>query len=66
MEELIRLHPDAVNVPALRFHCEHMSADISKAHRDLGYEPRFSVEEGMRRSLRWMVANGHLRTEASL
>ena len=66
MEELVRLHPDAVNASALRFHCEHMSADISKAHRDLGYDPRGPVEEGMRRSLRWMVVNGHLRTEAPL
>jgi nucleoside-diphosphate-sugar epimerase len=66
MEELIRLHPDAVNVPAFRFHCEHMFADISKAHRELGYDPQVSVEEGMRRSLRWMAEKGQLRTEEPL
>jgi len=66
MEELIRLHPDAVNAAALRFHCEHMFADIGKAHRELGYDPQVTVEEGMRRSLRWMVKEGHLRTGAPL
>ena len=31
----------------------HSQADISLAKRLLGYEPRVSFEEGLRRSLRW-------------
>ncbi len=31
----------------------HSQADISAAVRDLGYAPRFSLEEGLRRTLEW-------------
>jgi len=65
-EELIRRYGDGVNASALRFHCEHMFASITKAGQELGYDHRVSLEEGMRRSLRWMVERGLLRTEAPL
>jgi UDP-glucose 4-epimerase len=31
----------------------HSRADISRARRELGYEPAVSLEEGLRRTLRW-------------
>jgi nucleoside-diphosphate-sugar epimerase len=31
---------------------------IAKAQRELGYDPRIALEEGMRRSLRWCVDKG--------
>ncbi|MBN2310984.1 MAG: NAD-dependent epimerase/dehydratase family protein [Candidatus Hydrogenedentes bacterium] len=48
------------NEGGLRFVCEHMCIDSSKARRDLGYAPRFSVRAGLRDSLEWMVARGSL------
>lgn len=35
-----------------------IACDISATTRDLGYEPRVDLYEGMRRSIRWCVANG--------
>jgi UDP-glucose 4-epimerase len=32
----------------------HSRADISRARRDLGYEPAVSFEEGLRRTLHWL------------
>lgn len=32
----------------------HSQADISRAERDLGYHPRFSLEEGLRATLNWL------------
>ena len=66
MAELIERYSDKVDVSALRFHCEHMLACIRKASAELGYYPRIDVREGMRRSLRWMVQQGLLKTEAPL
>lgn len=34
----------------------HSQADISAARRDLGYAPRFTLEEGLRRTLDWYRA----------
>jgi nucleoside-diphosphate-sugar epimerase len=31
-----------------------IACSIAKARRDLGYEPKIALEEGMRRSLRWV------------
>jgi nucleoside-diphosphate-sugar epimerase len=35
--------------------------DISKAKRELGFRPRFTLEEGIRLTLAWHFAEGHLR-----
>lgn len=35
----------------------HSQADVTAAVRDLGHAPRFSVEEGLRRTLAWYKAN---------
>jgi len=31
----------------------HSQADITAAVRELGHQPRFSLEEGLRRTLEW-------------
>jgi UDP-glucose 4-epimerase len=31
----------------------HSQADITAARADLGYQPRFTLEEGLRRTLEW-------------
>jgi nucleoside-diphosphate-sugar epimerase len=35
-----------------------IACDISAARADLGYEPTIALEEGMRQSIRWCVAQG--------
>jgi nucleoside-diphosphate-sugar epimerase len=45
----------------LRFLCEHMCIDGSRAARDLGYHPKFDVRESLRDTLSWMVEQGLLR-----
>jgi nucleoside-diphosphate-sugar epimerase len=36
-----------------------IACDISKAKKELGYEPTHDLESGMRESIRWCLANGH-------
>lgn len=36
----------------------HSQADIAAARRDLGYAPRFTLEEGLRRTLEWYRSAG--------
>jgi nucleoside-diphosphate-sugar epimerase len=36
-----------------------IACDISKARKELGYEPTHDLESGMRESIRWCLANGH-------
>jgi nucleoside-diphosphate-sugar epimerase len=33
---------------------------ISKARQELGYEPRFSLAEGMKQTIEWYEAKGYL------
>ncbi|MBU7003968.1 MAG: NAD-dependent epimerase/dehydratase family protein [Theionarchaea archaeon] len=42
----------------LKFVCEHMCIDISKAKNRLGYAPKVSLEEGLGRNLDWMRKEG--------
>ena len=37
---------------------KHITCSIDKAKRELGYMPAIALEEGMRRSLRWMQQSG--------
>jgi UDP-glucose 4-epimerase len=46
-------HPAAIHGPARVGEARHSQADISKARSILGYEPRVSLEEGLRRTLDW-------------
>jgi len=41
-------------------------ADISKARRDLGYSPRISFEEGIRRFVAWYRSSGAIAATASV
>ncbi|HOE67700.1 MAG TPA: NAD-dependent epimerase/dehydratase family protein [Candidatus Hydrogenedentes bacterium] len=45
----------------VRFVCEHMCIDSSKAHKDLGYAPKMDVRESLRETLEWMTEGGQLR-----
>ena len=36
---------------------EHTYADISKAKRLLGYEPKIGIKEGMREEINWIIAS---------
>ena len=35
-----------------------IACSITRAERELGYDPKVDLEEGMRRSIRWMLDNG--------
>jgi nucleoside-diphosphate-sugar epimerase len=37
-----------------------IACTIDKAERELGYAPKVDLEEGMRRSVSWMLANGQV------
>lgn len=37
---------------------KNIACDVSKAERELGYDPKIALEEGMRRSISWALANG--------
>ena len=39
----------------------HVCCDVSKAMRDLEFRPKVDIEEGLRRSLKWMAATGLIR-----
>ena len=35
-----------------------IACSVKKAEKELGYDPKIDLEEGMRRSIRWMLDNG--------
>jgi nucleoside-diphosphate-sugar epimerase len=37
---------------------KNISCSIDKARRELGYEPKIALREGMRRSIRWCLDQG--------
>ena len=37
-----------------------IACTVAKAERELGYQPAIALEEGMRRSIRWCIEQGHL------
>lgn len=49
------------NEAGLRFLCEHMSIDTSKAGRDIGYRPEIGLRQSLRETLDWMVQKNLLR-----
>ncbi len=59
-EELTKLYPDILWRWGLEFLMEHMSFDISKAERILGYQPRKTTEEGLCDALQWCETTGLL------
>ncbi len=61
-EEVVRCKPDAASVkPVYRDFragdARHTLADISKAKTLLGYEPKFSIRDGLRLAGSWYAAN---------
>jgi nucleoside-diphosphate-sugar epimerase len=37
---------------------KNIACSISKAEKKLGYDPKIDLEEGMRRSIKWLIDNG--------
>ena len=35
-----------------------IACTVARAEKELGYDPKVELEEGMRRSIRWMLDNG--------
>ena len=44
----------------VRFFTQNRGCDISKARRELGYEPMIILEEGLKRTVDWYRKNGYL------
>jgi len=60
MERLLEKYLPArkINEGGLRFVCEHMCVDITKAREELGFAPTISLEEGLAQNLAWMREKG--------
>lgn len=58
-EELVKRFPK-LRVYGLRFVCQHMCSDITKAERELGWRPEIPLEVGLRENVEWMFENGIL------
>ena len=58
LEELLDRRAIVENVPCPPSEPLETFADISKARRLLGYEPQVQIEEGLRRFVEWMRAEG--------
>jgi len=44
----------------IKFYRNNRAFDISKAKNQLGYSPSINIEEGMKKTVEWYKANGHL------
>jgi UDP-glucose 4-epimerase len=53
LDRLLGTHAKPEHGPARAGDIRHSRADISAIRRDLGYEPTFTFEEGLRRTLEW-------------
>lgn len=52
--------PPKISREAIRYLTRQSRFSIEKAKRDLGYQPRFSLEEGMKRTEQWLRETGYL------
>jgi nucleoside-diphosphate-sugar epimerase len=52
--------PPKITREAVRFLTRQARFNIEKARRDLGYQPRFSLEEGMKLTEHWLSEAGYL------
>lgn len=59
-EELQKKYPEILWRFGLEFLLEHMCFDIGKAERSFGYQPRKTVEEGLKDALQWCELTGIL------
>lgn len=57
--ELMKRYPK-LSEYGLRFVCQHMCSDISKAARELRWVPEIPLESGLRDNLQWMREQGLL------
>jgi UDP-glucuronate 4-epimerase len=57
LEQLAGRKARLVSAPMMDADVAYTYADISKARRLLNYEPKVSVEDGVRRLYEWYVAN---------
>ena len=57
VEELVGRKAEVVHLPRHPADVPSTWADISKARRILGWEPRTSLEEGLRLSVKWYIEN---------
>jgi nucleoside-diphosphate-sugar epimerase len=53
-DEFLAAHPEHTGLKFLR---EHMCFSIDKARRLLGYEPDYTPEQGLKKSLQWCTDN---------
>lgn len=49
---------DRFSVRGIRFFAEHMCFTIEKARRELGYDPKYTAEDSVEQTVRWMLDNG--------
>src|SRR5713226_5417372 len=56
LNKLLETNVTPQHAPERAGDIRHSRADISRARRDLGYEPAVSFEEGLERTLRWFQA----------
>lgn len=52
--------PPKISREAVRYLTRQSSFNIEKAKRELGYHPRFSLEEGMKLTEQWLRKEGYL------
>ena len=52
--------PPKITREAVRFLTRQAHFSIEKARRELGYQPRFSLEEGMKLTEQWLREAGYL------
>ncbi len=48
---------DRFSVRGIRFFAEHMCFTIEKARRELGYDPKYTAEDSVEQTVRWMFDN---------
>jgi len=59
-EKILQQFPELVDRRGLFFASEHMCCDISKACREMGWQPETSLGAGLAKSVVWMRQEGHV------
>jgi len=54
LAEVIELYPETVNKRGIKFICQHMCADITKAEHELDWHPEISLQAGICENITWM------------
>lgn len=54
INEVLSRFPDVTNERGMKFACQHMCASITKAERDLNWQPEIPLEAGLRENIEWM------------